>query len=241
MAVVFPEQLTPERPFGYWSSTDGRDVLECVDGRCAVRARQSWYPNLGTFSDLATYELTFRFPRRNSLVSVGRQVSERVEGAQKIAQWRSEMPIRVAGFNYGEFQKLTTKDADTGLAIGVYTNRDWTSQARIAQADAMNASRVATAFFGKQPFQEVSITQQVESNFGQSWPSLVFLPTLALTTSTQRAMGLNVDPRSMPSLQEFVNVVGWHEVAHQWWGHQVGWQSYRDQCSRKASRTSRRR
>ena len=83
---------------------DGSDVLECVDGRCAVRARQSWYPNLGTFSDLATYELTFRFPRRNSLVSVGRQVTERVEGAQKIAQWRSEMPIRVAlsnSFGFG--------------------------------------------------------------------------------------------------------------------------------------------
>jgi aminopeptidase N len=23
--------------------------------------------------------------------------------------------------------------------------------------------------------------------------------------------------------------VTWHEVAHQWWGHQVGWSSYRDQ------------
>jgi len=27
----------------------------------------------------------------------------------------------------------------------------------------------------------------------------------------------------------FVEVVGPHEFAHQWWGHLVGWQSYRDQ------------
>lgn len=42
-------------------------------------------------------------------------------------------------------------------------------------------------------------------------------------------MATNIDPRAMPTLREFVNVVGWHEVSHQWWGHQVGWQSYRDQ------------
>ena len=70
-AVVFPEQLTPDKPVRLHVEYHGCDVLECVDGRCAVRARQSWYPNLGTFSDLATYELTFRFPRRNSLVSWG--------------------------------------------------------------------------------------------------------------------------------------------------------------------------
>jgi aminopeptidase N len=208
---------------------EGRDVLEGVDGRYAVRARESWYPNLGTFVDLAMYQMTFRYPRRNTLVAVGRLVSERTEGGQKIALWSSDVPMRVAGFNYGEFEKLMTTDPETGLAINVYTNRDWSGQARVAQADATNAARVATAFFGKPPFGQLSMTQQVESNFGQSWPSLVFLPTLALTTSTQRAMTSGIDPRAMPSLQEFVNVVGWHEVSHQWWGHQVGWQSYRDQ------------
>jgi hypothetical protein len=229
VALVFPEPLALGKPVRVQIEYDGREVLEGSGGRFAVRARASWYPNLGTFVDLATYDMTFRYPRRNTLVAVGQRVSERIEGGQKIAHWQSGIPIRVAGFNYGEFEKLTTKDSDTGLAVGVYTNRDWTSQARIAQADAMNASRVATTFFGKQPFAEVSITQQVQSNFGQSWPTLVFLPTVALTTSTERATNTSVDPRAMRSLQEFVNVVGWHEIAHQWWGHQVGWQSYRDQ------------
>ena len=229
VAVVFPEPLKAGTSVRLRIEYDGQEVLEGSGGRYAVRARESWYPNLGTFVDLATYDLTFRFPRRNSLVAVGRQVSERIEGGQKIAQWRADFPIRVAGFNYGEFEKLTIKDADTGLGIGVYTNSDWASQARIAQADAMNASRVATAFFGKQPFAELSITQQVQSNFGQSWPSLVFLPTLALTSSTRRAQDTSVDPRAMLEIEEFINVVGWHEVAHQWWGHQVGWQGYRDQ------------
>ena len=229
VAIVFPEPLAAEKPVRVQIGYDGRDVLEGIDGRYAVRARESWYPNLGTFVDLAIYQMTFRYPRRNTIVAVGRQVSERTEGGQKISLWSSDVPIRVAGFNYGEFDKLMSTDPETRLAINVYTNRDWASQARVAQADATNASRVATAFFGKPPFAQLSMTQQVQSNFGQSWPSLVFLPTLAFSTSTERAMATNIDPRAMPSLQEFVNLVGWHEVSHQWWGHQVGWQSYRDQ------------
>jgi hypothetical protein len=229
VAVVFAAPLAQSRPVRVRFEYDGRDVLQGGGGVYAVGARSSWYPNFGTFVDLATYDMTFRYPRRNTLVSVGRLVSERVEGGQKIAAWKADVPIRVAGFNYGEFDKLATKDADTGLSIGVYTNPAQSSQARIAQADAMNASRVASAFFGRQPFAELSITQQVQANFGQSWPSLVFLPSLALSTSTARAMNTTIDPRAMPSLQEFVNMVGWHEVSHQWWGHLVGWQSYRDQ------------
>jgi hypothetical protein len=229
VAVVFPAALPPGVPAKVRIEYEGDKVLDGSNGRYAVRARQSWYPNLGTFVDLADYDITFRYPRRNTLVAVGRQVSERIEGDEKIAVWRSDVPLRVAGFNYGEFDKLTANDADTGIRVDVYTNRDWTPQARIALADAMNASRVSSAYFGKSPYGQLAITQQVQANFGQSWPSLVFLPTLALTTSMERAMALDVDPRAMGSLQEFVNTVGWHEMAHQWWGHQVGWQSYRDQ------------
>jgi aminopeptidase N len=229
VAIVFPRPLALQQPVRVRVEYDGDNVLDGVGGRYAVRARSSWYANVGTFSDLAMYELTFRFPKRNTLVSVGHQVSERIEGGQKITVWKSDVPIRVAGFNYGEFEKLTIKDNDTGIAVAVYTNRDWSAQAKIAQADAMNASRVATAYFGKQPFTEISITQQVQDYAGQSWPSLVFLASAALTSSTSRAMSSNLDPRSQLRAEEFINVVGWHEVSHQWWGHQVGWQSYRDQ------------
>jgi hypothetical protein len=229
VAVGFPALLAKDVPVSLRFEYDGDDVLDGANGRYSVRARTSWYPNLGTFVDVADYEMTFRYPRRNTLIAVGRQVSEQVDGAQKVAVWRSDVPLRVAGFNYGEFEKLTSTDPDTKMGIHVYTNRDWTSQARIALADATNAARVASAFFGRSPFPHISITQQVQTNFGQSWPTLVFLPTLALSTSFERAMSDNIDPRASSALNEFVNSVNWHEVAHQWWGHQIGWESYRDQ------------
>jgi hypothetical protein len=92
-----------------------------------------------------------------------------------------------------------------------------------ALADAVNAARVASRYFGLLEAPRVAVTQQSQWFFGQSWPSLVFLPYLSFLDGTQRQnLGLG-------GAQSFVDKVGYHEMAHQWWGHLVGWKSYRDQ------------
>ena len=47
----------------------------------------------------------------------------------------------------------------------------------------------------------------------------------AFLDSTQRFNLLGLDTRFTAFIQEITP----HEVAHQWWGHMVGWSSYRDQ------------
>jgi aminopeptidase N len=55
---------------------------------------------------------------------------------------------------------------------------------------------------------------------------LVYLPISAYIDSTQRYMLFGeINNR----LTAFVDEVTPHEVAHQWWGHAVGWASYHDQ------------
>ena len=232
-AVYFREPLPRGAAVTLTFTYDGRDVLQGNAGRYSVGARDSWYPNLGTFEDLATYALTFRFPSRNDLISVGQQVSERTEGGQKVAVWRSEQPLRVAGFNYGDFKKVSRTDDQAGISVDVHVLRgteDFTSMAGTPLADAVNTVRVARQYFGPSPFPRLSITQQTQMASAQSWPTLVFLSTVSFVGGSDFALGFNgVDPRALQQLKEFGNTVTWHEVAHQWWGHQVGWSSYRDQ------------
>ncbi|HEU4522753.1 MAG TPA: M1 family aminopeptidase, partial [Thermoanaerobaculia bacterium] len=228
-AVVLPAPLEPGKPLRLVFEYEGRDVLHAwTPDSYSVRARESWYPNLGSFVDTATYELTYRYPKRNNLISTGVLASETEEGDKRVAVWKSDLPMRTAGFNYGKFEKVSRTDKDSELHVDVFTSRDRRKFATDAMADALNAARVAKLFFGKAPYGSVSVTEQLES-FGQSWPSLIYLPTLALTSSTERVMAFDgVNPAVVSDINEFAKTVGWHEVAHQWWGHAVGWQSYRD-------------
>lgn len=230
-AVVFSSALPKGQEIQLRLRYDGSDVLQSVGpDSWSVRARESWYPNIGTFSDAADYDLTFRFPKRQNLIATGVRVREEPEGDQIVSVWKSEKPMWVAGFNYGRFEKISKTDGQSGASIDLYTTREFRRTANDSMVDALNTARVATLFFGESPFSPVSVTQQAEWNFGQSWPSLIYLPPLALTTSTERAFMMEeMGPQSMAQIQEFAKMVGWHEFAHQWWGHQVGWQSYRDQ------------
>jgi|SoiMethySBSTD1v2_1073268.scaffolds.fasta_scaffold00601_20 peptidase M1-like protein len=231
VAVQFREPLKQGAAVKLTLTYEGRDVLQCSDGRCAVGARESWYPNVGTFDDLATYSTMFHFPARNDLIGVGQQVSERTEGGQKIAVWRSEQPLRVAGFNYGDFQKTSKTDEQSGVTVDVYTIRgpEFANMSGIPMADAVNTSRVASTFFGPPTYRRISITQQLALASGQSWPTLVYLPTIVFLSPLEQERRIAGDPRALQGLKEFGNTVTWHEVAHQWWGHQIGWSSYRDQ------------
>ena len=250
LAVVFPEPMPGGQSVRLRLSYEGKDVLrDAGDGNFLVGARDSWYPNLGTFTDLAAFDLTYRCPKGYQVVSVGELVADRVEGEDRVSVWKSERPIRVAGFNYGKFRKLERTDTDSGMTVEVYTNpgepdfvreinfllenrsdaglrhisASAESLADSAMADGINTARVGATYFGKLPQQEVSITQQTQAFFGQSWPSLIYLPYIAAFDATIRhEMGLQ-------DAAEFVDLVGPHEFAHQWWGHRVGWQSYRDQ------------
>jgi hypothetical protein len=92
-----------------------------------------------------------------------------------------------------------------------------------ALTDSINAGRVFTTYYGPLPDRQVAITQQSQFSFGQSWPSLIFLPYISFLDGTQRQR------LGMVGAKEFVDQVGFHEFAHQWWGHLVTAASYRDQ------------
>ncbi len=248
-AVVFPSALVRGRPVRVRLVYGGKDVLRNAgDGNFFVGARDSWYPNLGTFTALASFDLSYRCPKGFEVVSVGTREEDRIEEDSRVFRFRQTRPIRVAGFNYGKFRKLERTDPDSGFTVSVYTNTgtpdfiqelnllmqgnrtglnhvpvDTAGFADAAMVDGINGARAGSVFFGPLPEKRVAITQQTQAFFGQSWPSLIYMPFLAALDSTvRRELGLT-------GASHFVDEVGPHEFAHQWWGHLVGWNNYRDQ------------
>jgi aminopeptidase N len=91
--------------------------------------------------------------------------------------------------------------------------------------DAQNSTRIYNAFFGKVPYSRIAMTQQPAGFFGQAWPTLIFMPYTALLDTTQRSQLMG----TRGGTNNFFRYVQPHEIAHQWWGHTVGWDSYHDQ------------
>jgi hypothetical protein len=233
-------------PLGKESSINveyaGDKVLEeAGEGSFYVSARSSWYPNLNGFGERALYDLTFKVPKKYKVVSVGALQTESIEQDLAVSHWVTPHPVAVAGFNYGEYQKLEVPDEITGYKISGYYLSDLPDNLRRRRGLESLAPRSMTKYaleqtraqlqlcsyyFGKSPYDEIYITEQPNFNFGQSWPNLVYLPISAYTDSTQRWLLFGTINNKFTG---FVQEVTPHEVAHQWWGHTVGWASYHDQ------------
>ena len=216
-------------------------LLEAGEGSYYVRARTSWYPNLNGFGERALYDLTYQVPKKYKVVSAGKLESEGIEDERAVSHWVTPLPVAVAGFNYGEYKTQQMTDDITGYQISGYYLTELPNNlagygplktlapgamTKYALEQTRAQLQLCSSYFGKSPYENISITEQPDFNFGQSWPNLVYLPISAYTDSTQRWMLFgNINNK----FTGFVQEVTPHEVAHQWWGHAVGWASYHDQ------------
>jgi Carboxypeptidase regulatory-like domain/Peptidase family M1 domain len=239
--AILPGPLVKGQKYKIYIEYQGNKVLtDEGGGNFAVGARTSWYPSVNAFNDRATFDLTFKVPKQYMLVGVGKQLKEGKEGDFAVSQWVSEIPLAVAGFNYGKFKKQAINDEQAKYQIEGYATSELPNWLRGAEniggmtptrltekalVETHNSLRIFNHWFGESPYGRIAITQQPQPNFGQSWPTLVYLPIISFFDSTQRWQMFGMNNK----LTEFIQEVTSHEVAHQWWGHIVGWASYHDQ------------
>jgi hypothetical protein len=138
-----------------------------------------------------------------------------------------EINAAMSGAGIGSIESDDAGSPITELTGGLGESLGKVDTARLAEtalADGLNSARLFTAYFGPLPQTHVAITQQSNPSFGQSWPSLIFMPYISFLDGTQRRrLGMGTQTSA------FVDQVGYHEFAHQWWGHLVGAETYRDQ------------
>ncbi len=221
-----------------------------------VSARATWYPRAG--ENFATYDLTFRYPKNLTMVAGGDMVEDRVDGDFKIGRWKIPTPVRIAGFNLGEYDKASSSAA--GFKVDVYGNK----RAEPALQPKMQSTPLPSPFSvtpihtpviaptplppdptSRMRAVAADVAASLEFYSGKFGPPALKTLTIAPIPGAfgQGFPGLvylstfsYLDPAQLPQVLRdanhqmfFTDLMQAHEVAHQWWGNVVIAGAYQDE------------
>ncbi len=250
VAVILAKPLAVGMPLSLDFRYGGKRAIRKAGAGNYFCESSGWYPERpNSFSARADFELTFHSPKKSVLVATGEKTSDTVDGNTRITTWKSEIPLAVAGFAYGDYKVTNDKAGD--VAIDIYANREPDDvmeqvqryfeegpgkqeaavgsmspsiMAKTMGTEVANAVRVFSAWYGPFPYKHLSVTSlPISYSYGQGWPGLLYLWSAFFLDSTQRnAIGI----KDQTAVTDFFRG---HETSHQWWGHRVGWKSYHDQ------------
>jgi hypothetical protein len=257
--VVTADALAPGSEHEFEFEHEGDVIRSAGNGVYFVGARSTWYPR--STPAFATYDLTFRYPKKLTLVTTGDVVDDRTEGETRTTRRRTDVPIRFVGFNLGDYVRIA--GAVPGFSVEVYGNRgletalqpkpgvlteptrrpltiqqrrdpeqvpiasaapDPLARLHAVSANVSSSLEFYSGLFGAPALKTLTVAP-IPGTFGQGFPGLVYLSTIAY-----------LDPSSRPPAMRggdqqvfFSDLMVAHEVAHQWWGNVVIVSSYQDE------------
>jgi hypothetical protein len=176
----------------------------------ALRSTLDWYPRAGDI-DRATYDVTFTHPPGLTVLSPGDGADHR----------RVTTPI--AGFTF-EISRYKVEEFDAGpVHVSLAYDPDGRTLNRDVKKEIRDAIVASLAYFsekfGPYPAKHLTVVT-VPRDFSQSVLGFITLSTSMMEDYAQFGPIFGVEDR---------RTIVAHEIAHQWWGNSVGWESYRDQ------------
>ncbi len=165
----------------------------------------------------AHYTTTFRYPEFYDIVSVGDRVSDTIVDDVRISTWQSIGKVAFISFNFGSFDVIHRQMAD-GTDLQIYRGKNHrdglfsSDYMEIVASDIEGAMELFNHTFGPYPWTHLAATE-IPASHGQGFPQMLHLSYGSF----------QLDRKGV------TDIFRAHEVAHQWFGHIVGWDSYRDQ------------
>lgn len=208
--------------------------------------RSFWYPQ-SPISDYATAQIRLSVPLAYGTVasgepmgppevSLGRSAAE----GRHIYRFKAVRPARYLSFivsrfinadraevRFGDVANSTTEDSGTTLgsavALSVEANPRQTGRGKQLLARTGDIMRFYQSLVGDAPYP--SFTIALVENLTPGGHSPAYFAQLNQPLPNSPLVWRN-DPAAFENYPEFFMA---HEIAHQWWGQGVGWQTYHDQ------------
>lgn len=191
-------------------------ISKTLTGDFFISSQINWYPIL-EYLKPTLFDVSFTCPRQLSVLSVGKRVADSISGNLRFTRWVTDAPEIFTSFNYGLFDTLTLNKDDLPT-VKIFRGKSHKGgifgpdMKKKVGEDVIGALQLFTHVYGDMPCDQLLVTE-IPSRHGQGMPGL-----LHLARSTFQS--------EEPVWDALFRA---HEVAHQWWGHTVRWESYHDQ------------
>jgi hypothetical protein len=198
-----------------------------------MRSSVLWYPQAGD-RQKAKFDITYTFPSGYELVSIGERVSESNKDDRTVSKWVTQDAIRNASFNIGVFERWSTRDPElppVDILINKSGHRAIATIEDEVRHDIVESIRFYSKVFGTASLPAMNATE-IPYLHGEAFAGLIHLSWATFEPDAfdrfKRSLGQfgvrmpRVEPEEMILFRA-------HEVAHQWWGVGVDFQTYHDQ------------
>jgi len=208
LTLLFPEPLKKDEPrritFDYELATSN------------YAPGNVWYPTVPEAFDMHTAKLELTVGKKNQVRSMGRKTSEKEGDSTSTSVWLVEKPTKMVTFVTAERFVEVPLDPIKGLpkivSFGWASGLDTATRIRNSGADVANALQFYQAILGDPLGGDTFYVTSITGNHGQAFDGFLHLAESEYSEH--------------PGATELFRG---HEAAHEWFGHRVGWKSYRDQ------------
>jgi hypothetical protein len=204
------------------------DLLSNNDyGWIFLRSPNFWFPRYGDRRK-SRFKMTFTHSDNYQLVSVGENISTEEIDDYIVSVWDSKYEIRNCSFNIGMFEEETFEieglpDINIYMSEGGHTElahylamqgiASGGDMIEVVGGDVVNSFNFFRTKFGDPELKSVSVTE-IPYSHGEAFPGLIHLSWMTYQLADDQAE------------QQIFRA---HEVAHQWWGIGVDFETYHDQ------------
>ncbi len=231
ISIFYRGRLTPPPPSTDTVAAGGQESRFIYKPRYDTFLYASsafWYPS-ATDESYFTARMRISVPSEYQCIAVG----ESLEGSGQTAQddasttvyeYATRQPVKSLAFFVGRM--YPTRSGDGALPVRAFASVETTLMRRDFYDDARQILSLFARTFGPFPYEKLDVVHRMWPSAGGHSPAS-FVVVNELPWIGDRPPVAASGPVTFPEFPDAYFLA--HEIAHQWWGQGVGWETYRDQ------------